>query len=546
MAKVTVGDAIVRLLEAHHVKNMYGVISIHNLPIADAVGRREQIHFVCARGEAGALSMADAEARFAGLGVVLTSTGAGAGNAGGSLVEAYNASSPVLHITGQVEAEYLDRDVGFTHEAKDQLSFLRAASKAAYRIMSPEHAVGVLREAIRVATTVPMGPVSVEIPSDVQAAEIELPADLTPVAPMKVPMADAAEVSALAQALKIARRPMLWVGGGALGATNEIKALADLGIPVVSSAHGRGILADEHPRSLGAFHNAEQVEQLIAEADVLVVVGSRLRSNETKTYGLQLSDHVIQIDASPMAQQRNYLVDQFVCGDSQDILSRVVAQLDDHQWLDADYDQRVLDAKQAAVDALSEQLGVYAELCFALREAMPEDGILVRDITMSGSTWGSRLFPVQKPLQNIHSLAGAIGLGLAHSIGAAAANPDKKVVALVGDGGLMLGLGEIATLVQENSNVIVLVMNDGGYGIMRGIQRRYFDDRQYFNQLHTPSYEQIGKAMQCASFLVRSIDEFKTVIAEAVAIDGPAVVEVDMPALGPFPAVGTGHPRDGW
>ena len=535
-----------QLLEAHQVQTIYGVISIHNLPIADAVGRRENIHFVCARGEAGALAMADAQARFAGLGVALTSTGAGAGNAVGSLVEAYNASSPVLHLTGQVESMYLDREMGFTHEAKDQLSFLRAASKAAYRILSPDQAVGILREAIRVATTVPMGPVSVEIPSDIQATEIELPADLQPVAPLKVPMATGAEVSTLVQALKSAKRPMIWAGAGALGALTEIKALADVGIPVVSSAHGRGILADDHPRSLGAFHNAEPVQQVIAAADLLVVVGSRLRSSETKTYRLPLADYVIQIDASPLAQQRNYLVNHFICGDSRDVLSRVVAQLEDHQWLDADYDERILEAKQSAVDALTEQLGVHAELCFALRDALPEDSILVRDVTRSGSTWGSRLFPVQKPLQNIHSLAGAIGLGLAHGIGAAAANPDKKVVALVGDGGLMLGLGEMATLVQENSNLILLVMNDGGYGVMRGIQRRYFGDRQYFNQLHTPSYEQIAKAMQCASFLVRSMEEFKRVIAEAVAIDGPAVVEVDMNALGPFPTMGIGHPRDGW
>lgn len=534
MAKVTVGEAIVRLLEAHQVKNMYGVISIHNLPIADAVGRREQVHFVCARGEAGALSMADAEARFTGLGVALTSTGAGAGNAVGSLIEAYNASSPVLHITGQVEREYLDRDVSFIHEAKDQLSFLRAASKAAYRVMSPDHAIGMIQEAIRVATTVPMGPVSVEIPIDVQAAEIELPTDFGRVAPMVIPAVNPADIQFLVTALKAAKRPMLWVGGGALGATAEINALADLGIPVVSSTHGRGIVADEHPRSLGAFHNSEYVEDLLAEADVLVVVGSRLRSNETKTYSIQLGKQLIQIDATPMAQQRNYSVNHFICADSKETLRLVLDQLDGHQWVDEEYDQQIRHAKQGAVAALSKQLGVYAELCFALRQALPADSILVRDITMSGSTWGSRLFPVQQPLQNIHSLAGAIGLGLAHGIGTAVANPTKKVVALVGDGGLMLGLGEIATMVQENTNLILLVMNDGGYGVMRGIQRRYFDDRQYFNELHTPSYTQIGEAMQCPSFLARSLPEFTQGIQQAVAIHGPSIIEVDMKALGPL------------
>lgn len=185
--RVNVGEAIARLLEAHDVNSIYGVISIHNLPIADAVGRREKIRFVAARGEAGAVTMADAHARFKGLGVALTSTGAGAGNAVGSLIEAMNAASPVLHLTGQVEREYLDRDASFIHETKDQLSFLRASSKAAFRITSPDNAIGVIREAIRVATTVPMGPVSVELPIDVQAAEIDLPADLSPVQAMQLP-----------------------------------------------------------------------------------------------------------------------------------------------------------------------------------------------------------------------------------------------------------------------------------------------------------------------------------------------------------------------
>lgn len=532
--KVTVGEAIVRLLEAHGVENIYGVISIHNLPIADAIGRREKIDFVCARGESGCLTMADAHARFKGLGVALTSTGAGAGNAVGSLIEACNAASPVLHITGQVEREYLDRDASFIHEAKDQLTFLKASSKAAFRIMSPENAIGIMREAIRVAQTVPMGPVSVEIPIDVQATEIELPKELYPVNALQLPRLDTEALDTLAESLKSAKRPILWIGGGCLEAGSEVKKLADLGIPVVSSTHARGLLADNHPRSLGAFHNSENVEALIKNADLAMVVGSRLRSNETKTYSVVFPENLIQIDANPVAQQRNYAVKHFICADAKESLAYLVEKLGNSTKVDVDYDHLIIAAKDAAVEALTKQLGPYAELCFALREALPQDGILVRDITMSGSTWGSRLFPVQKPLQNIHSLAGAIGLGLAHGIGTSIANRDKKVVSLVGDGGLMLGIGEIATMVQEKTNMVLLVMNDQGYGVMRGIQNNYFGGRQYYNELHTPSYQKLGESMGCISFLARSIDEFKDVIKKAIEIEGPTVVEVDMTAIGPL------------
>lgn len=532
--KVTVGEAIARLLETHGVENVYGVISIHNLPIADAIGRREKIEFICARGEAGCLTMADAHARFKGLGVALTSTGAGAGNAVGSLIEACNAASPVLHITGQVEREYLDRDASFIHEAKDQLTFLKASSKAAYRIMSPENAIGIMREAIRVAQTVPMGPVSVEIPIDVQAAEIELPKELYPVQPLQLPRLDTDALDQLAQSLIEAKRPILWIGGGCLEAGEEVSALADLGIPVVSSTHARGVLPDSHPRSLGAFHNSEKVEALLKNADIAVVVGSRLRSNETKTYSISFPEKLIQIDANPVAQQRNYSVDHFICSEAKESLAYLVEKLRSVSKVDTAHDQEITEAKNAAIAALKKQLGPYADICFALRDALPSDGILVRDITMSGSTWGSRLFPVEAPLKNIHSLAGAIGLGLAHGIGSSIANRDKKVVALVGDGGLMLGIGEIATMVQENTNMILLVMNDQGYGVMRGIQNNYFEGRQYYNELHTPSYKKLGESMGCVSFLASSVEEFKGVIQQAMAINGPTVVEVDMTAIGPL------------
>ncbi|WP_367109136.1 thiamine pyrophosphate-binding protein [uncultured Psychrobacter sp.] len=536
--KVTVGELIARVLEAHGVEDIFGLISIHNLPIADAIGRREKINFVCARGEAGCVTMADAYARFKGLGVALTSTGAGSGNAIGSMVEASNAGSPVIHITGQVEKEYLDRDASFIHEANDQLGYLKSSSKAAFRILSPEHAVGMVREAIRVATTVPKGPVSIEIPIDVQATTIDLPAELSYVGAMQLPEAPQEAVDLVAEQIKSAKKPILWIGGGCLEASAEVTKLADMGIPVVSSTHARGVLPDSHPRSLNAFHNSSAVEELITDSDVCIVVGSRLRSNETKTYSLKFPENLIQIDATPMAQQRNYAVKHFFCAETKSFLQRVNAQLGDISKVDADYDERIKAAKTFAIDALETQLGPYADICYSLRKALPDDGILVRDITMSGSTWGSRLFPVNEPLKNIHSLAGAIGLGLAHGIGTAIANPDKKTVALVGDGGLMLGIGEIATAIQENTNLVLLVMNDGGYGVMRGIQKQYFDGRQYYNELHTPSFVALGEAMGCKSYKAESLEEFDTTINQAMKEEGMSLVEVNMTAIGPLKFAG--------
>ncbi|HBQ6299727.1 TPA: hypothetical protein L8N02_005886, partial [Klebsiella pneumoniae] len=162
---------------------------------------------------------------------------------------------------------------------------------------------------------------------------------------------------------------------------------------------------------------------------------------------------------------------------------------------DARWDSQLKEAVEAAEQGLRDQCGDYAKLNDAIAQALPDDGILVRDITVSGSLWGSRLFRAHGPLMNIHSLAGAIGMGLPMAVGTAIANPQRKVVGLVGDGGLSLNLGELATLAQEKANVTLLIMNDGGYGVMRGIQDKYFGGRQYYNELHTPDFSLLAQAM---------------------------------------------------
>ncbi|CAI1854989.1 thiamine pyrophosphate-binding protein [Serratia proteamaculans] len=536
--KITVGEAIARTLEQYEVSAMYGIISIHNLPIADAVGQRGNIRFVPARGEAGAVTMADAHGRFSGLGVALTSTGAGAGNAVGAMIEALNANTPLLHITGQVEKAYLDADAGFIHETRDQLGFLRACSKRAYRVNSAEQAVAVIQRAILDAQTVPCGPVAVEIPIDIQSSLVSSAVLSQPVAPAPLPQASDDAVERLYQRLKQAKRPLLWLGGGALACGDAVRKLADAGVAVISSTHGRGILPDSHPRSLRAFHNSPSIEAILTQCDLTLVAGSRLRSNETRTWTLPLPRPLVQIDIDPAAANRNYLADEQINGDCGALLNALAARLSSGEKVSAEWDAKIVAAVQQAESALRQQSGEYAKLNDAIAAALPQDGLLVRDITVSGSVWGSRLFRAISPLCNIHSLAGAIGMGLPMAIGTAIANPQRKVVGLVGDGGLALGLGELATMAQEQANITLLIMNDGGYGVMRGIQDKYFAGRQYYNELHTPSFTLVAEAMGLKAWKVDSAAQFSGVLAEAINYPGPSVVEVDMNSIGPLTFAG--------
>ena len=239
--RVTVGAVVAAFLEQCGVQAAFGVISIHNMPILDAFAQRGQIRFVMARGEAGAGNMADAYARStSSLGVCITSTGPAAGNIAGSLVEAYTAGAPLLHITGQIETPYLDKNLSYIHEAPDQLTMLDAVSKAALRVRSAETALSTLKKAVQIAQTAPTGPVSVEIPIDIQQTVIDLPTDWLP-QPLAVQAPSAAALDALADTLAKTKRPLLWLGGGARQAGAAVRRLKALGFGIVSTGQGRGI-----------------------------------------------------------------------------------------------------------------------------------------------------------------------------------------------------------------------------------------------------------------------------------------------------------------
>ena len=530
---ITVGETVARTLEQYQVSTVYGVISIHNLPIADAIGQRGIIDFTPSRGEAGAVTMADAHSRFRGLGIALTSTGAGAGNAVGSMIEAMNAGSPMIHITGQVEKAFLDMDAGFIHETRDQLSFLRASSKQAFRVHSAEQAVAVLHKAIQVAQTVPCGPVSIEIPIDIQNTQVPLSVLSAPLHRAPLPPISTTEIDIIWEQFKSAQRPLLWIGAGALQATDAVKRLADCGIAIISSTHGRGILSDEHPFSLRAFHNADAIDALMRTCDLTLIAGSRLRSNETKTWSLPLPHPLIQIDIDPLAANRNYVVDLSVTGDCKALLEGLADKVEqENRPIASSWRQQVQKAVEQAEQQLREQCGPYSSLSDAVEQTLPEHGIFVRDITVSGSLWGSRLLKATHPMHNIHSLAGAIGLGLSMAIGSAKANPNSPVVGLVGDGGLMLGIGELATMAQEQLPIVLIIMNDKGYGVMRGIQEKYFAGRQYYNELLTPSFSKLAESMGITAFTVAKATDFKSTLEQAIALNQPVVVEVLMDNIG--------------
>jgi acetolactate synthase-1/2/3 large subunit len=536
----TVGDLVAEFLAHCGVTTVFGIASVHNIPMLDAIGRRNAIRFIMARGELGGAHMADGYARASGdLGVIISSTGPGAANAIGGLIEARFSGTPVLHITGQTATKFADREVGTVHDAPDQLGMLRSVSKAAYRVRSAQQAIGVLTRAAVDALTPPTGPVSVEVPIDLQRAAIERPSIfdsfILPLPPPRTP--SDTELDELAARIVCARRPMLWVGSGARRAGGAIHKLLDLGFTMLSSNNGKGTVSEEHPMNLGGLHGngMPKIQQFYQTVDLLLAVGTRLRGQETGDFAVKLPPNIIQIDVDPLANGRTYANTWFVCGDVRATLEALLPRIEGRLRIDPAYRGEFASLKQSARADFLATLGVYGSFPEQLRPVMPKDAIWVRDVTQSNTTWGNRIFPVYSPNQSVFPVGAGIGQGLSLGLGAAAAANGRKTVVMTGDGGFFLNVGELWTAVQENLDVSIIVMNDRGYGVIKRIQDATAQGRRFFADLQGPDLGQLAALAGIPFWRVETADAFGTTVARSIDHKGPSLVEVDMAAVGEFP-----------
>jgi acetolactate synthase I/II/III large subunit len=538
-----VGDLIAHALAEIGVTTVFGVISIHNMPILDAIARHNRIRFVPARGEAGAMNMADAYARVSrSLGVVITSTGTAAGNAAGSQVEALTAGSPVLHITSQIDRPWMDRDRAAIHDVPRQADMLRAVSKAYFRVWEGRTAVGMVVAAARAALAAPRGPVSLEIPIDVQREKVARPGHVG-IGPITPQAADPAALDALAELVRHARRPMLWLGGGARDAGGTAVDLAERGFAVVSSTNGRAVVPETHRHTLAAYNMTPSAQAIYDRADLMIVVGSRLRGNETRNNVMRLPHPLVQIDADAGQAARNYAVDLFVHADARSALEGLCERLPAKLDVDAKFLGDVAAARGQSEEKLAAALGPYRLVADALRTRVAQGRHpFVRDVTLSNSTFGNRYVHLAAPHLGVHALGGGIGQGIAMAIGAALAGAQAKTVALIGDGGAMVNLGELATAVEAKADIAFILMNDRGYGVIRNIQDAQFGGRRHYADLHTPDFKLIAAALGVAHQRVSRAEDFDQALARALSAGGPQLVEVDMVAIGPFAESFAGPP----
>jgi acetolactate synthase-1/2/3 large subunit len=285
------------------------------------------------------------------------------------------------------------------------------------------------------------------------------------------------------------------------------------------------------------------VEEFYDTCDSMLVVGSRLRGNETLKYKLKLPSPLYQIDVDIAAKEgRPYIADHFSQGDSALALTALADALEGKMNVDPDFAADIKAARIEAFTFMRDGLLPYDKLVDVVQASAGKDFIWARDVTISNSTWGNRGVLISGPYDGVHALGGGIGQGMQMAIGAAIAAPERQVFCLVGDGGLQVNIGELATAAQEGANIVLLLMNSHDYEVIKNIQDAEYDGRRFYSDIYTPDFKAIAESNGWSYQVLSELKSAQSIFDMALSSKRPSVIEVDMPSIGPFARAFGGPP----
>jgi acetolactate synthase-1/2/3 large subunit len=482
VAEVSVARSVLDAVAVHGASTVFGLPGVHNLAFWKGAGKTPLV----VRHEQAAVYAADGWARTTGrLGAAVVTTGPGAANALAAFGEAASVGSPVLLVASEIPQRLRreGRVRGVLHESRDQAALFAPLAKAVFSPRTAAEVAEVLDLALATAMTHPRGPVYMDIPADVlgEPAVTGTAAHWHEIEP-----ADA-DVDAAAAVLDGAR-VVIWAGGGAVDVEPSLAVLAEhLGAPVVAGYQGRGCPPTDHPASVGLPPHEPEVAALIGAADVLLAVGGDLDGMNTRNWTMPRPPKLVTLDPALPRDAPEWPADAAVTGRLGDALRGLRDRLSPHPaWAPDGLRKEVL-ARLAADPRTSEAV----TLVEAVESARTAETVLVCDMAVAGY-WVGGYASAPGPRRLAYPVGwGTLGFGLPAAIGAAAAG--RPVIAVCGDGGLMMGVGELATLVQEQLPVTVLVVDDGGYGMLRYDQIHAGDDEVGVD-LVTPDFPALAAA----------------------------------------------------
>jgi acetolactate synthase-1/2/3 large subunit len=537
---MTGARALVRSVVAHGVETIFALPGVQMDHFFNALyDEGNAVRVIHVRHEQAAAYMAYGYAHSSGrVGAYAVVPGPGLLNTTAALATAYGCNAPVLCLAGQVPSYALGRGYGMLHEIPDQLAILRGLTKWAERIDHPTEAPGRVREAFRQLRGGRPRPVGLEMSMDVMAqeTEVELVEPLDGLAPLEP---DAARVEQAAELLAGAARPLIFAGGGVHGAEAELRALAEaLEAPVVTHRMGRGALSDRHHLAL----TQPAGHRLWAEADVVLAVGSRLQ-HQRMVWGTDDKLKIIHVDVDPIELKRHGRPTVGILGDAGRTLVALLAALPGGGERPS-REAEMAELKASVTAEFDHKLGPQMAYVRALREALPEDGILVNELTQVGYV-AQVTFPVYRPRAILSSgYQGTLGYGLATALGAKVANPERPVLSINGDGGFMYNVQELSTAVKHNIDVVAVVFSDGAFGNVRRMQENDHGGRVIASELANPDFVRLGESFGIGARRAETPDKLRTAIEEAFAAKGPWLIDVPVGAMAnPWPLIMPGRNR---
>ncbi len=529
MDAMTTAEATVASLIAHGIDTLYALPGVHNDQLFDAVfktaGAVKAIHPRHEQGAAYmALGAALATARPQAYAVV---PGPGLLNTGAALLTAYAMNAPVLAVIGQIPDADIGRGLGHLHEVRDQAGIISRLVDFSARIRGPAEASRLVAHAIASMAAGRRGPAALECAVDVwgRSGPAATQAPLT----VTEPAIDEDALAAAARLLGGARRPLIICGGGAQDAALEVTALAHmLQAPVLAHRRGRGVLDGRDPLSV----TLPLGRDLWGEADVVLAVGSRLLI-QLRQWGIDDDLKVIRIDSDPEEPGRLHPPAAALIGDARPILRRLLDAVPGHNGKRPSRKDEMLE-RHAGWDKRLAKLAPQRAYVDAIRAELPEDGILVDEVTQMGFV--ARLtLPVYRQRTFLSpGYQDNLGWGFATALGAQHARPDVPVVAISGDGGFMFTANELATAVRHRIPLIAIVFADGAFGNVRRIQEERYGNRLIACDLANPDFVRFAESFGAHAERATDPASLRKALRRGFARrDGPTLIEVP---VGPLPS----------
>ncbi|MBW1806376.1 MAG: thiamine pyrophosphate-binding protein [Deltaproteobacteria bacterium] len=523
----TAAEAIIETLKEEGVKVVFGIPSIHNIALYEALRQEPSIRHILCRHETTAAHMADGYARTGqGLGVVLASTGPGSGYMVPALQEAWWSCSPLLMITTNISSSDIGQGLGVLHELDGQDMLFKNVTKVTVVVRTEDGIRAMTRNAVRTALSERTGPVYLEVPTDLLDRPVS---DGTERVGKTGHRKEASpDIEKAISLLGRARQPIIIAGISAVraGIGPDITTLSEtLAAPVITTTQGKGIIPEDHPHAFGNAARKGALRKMVQSCDLVLAIGTRLREVDAKRHGLQLPQ-LIHVDWDRRWINRNFPTEVSLVGDIPSIVRELVDRIGPVSSL-GQREKWIKEMRKRVEQELLEIRETRKELHYleVIRRMLPREGVLVIDSTLLGF-WAEYFYPSYRPGGLISARGSSIiGFGFPAAIGVRLACPGRPVIAVTGDGGFLYGAQELATCIRHQVGFPVIVVNDNAFGVIGYLQRKAYQ-REYESRLTNPDFNALARAFGAQAIRVDSPAGLGEAIKEALSSEALWVIEL--------------------